>query len=59
MAFPEITTTISRLREILSDDVYDYFARAGETLSNAAMTAYALEQIDVARANLPQGDEFP
>jgi predicted ATPase/class 3 adenylate cyclase len=59
MAFPEITTTISRLREILSDDVYDSFARAGETLSNAAMTAYALEQIDVARANLPQGDEFP
>ncbi len=53
MAFPEITTTIAHLRETLGDDVYESFGRRGESMTNAAMTAYAFEQIDRARAALP------
>src|SRR4029077_2981701 len=53
MAFPEITTTIARLRETLGDEVYESFGRRGESMTNAAMAVYAFEQIDRARAELP------
>jgi hypothetical protein len=52
MAFPEITTTIAHLREVLGDDVYESFACRGESMTNAAMATYAFEQIDSARAEL-------
>ena len=52
MAFPEITTTIAHLRETLGDDVYESFGRRGESMTNAAMAAYAFEQIDRARDQL-------
>jgi hypothetical protein len=56
MAFPEITTTIAHLREALGNDVYESFARKGESMTNAAMAAYAFDQIDLARASLLQAD---
>ncbi len=49
---PEIDTTISHLREVLGDEVYESLACKGETMTNAEMAAYALEQIDRARADL-------
>ena len=52
MAFPEITTTIAHLREVLGDDRYESLARAGRAMTNAAMATYAFEQIDLARAQL-------
>ena len=42
MAFPEIDTTIAHLREVLGDEVYESFARAGESMTDAAMATYAL-----------------
>ena len=50
MAFPEITTTIAHLREVLGDNVYESFARRGEAMTNSSMVGYAFEQIDRARA---------
>ena len=52
MAFPEIDTAISHLREVLGDKAYESFARAGEKMTNAAMATYAFEQIDLARDQL-------
>ena len=59
MAFPEITTTITQLREALGDEAYESFGRRGRSMTNAAMAAYAFEQIDLARANLPATDASP
>jgi hypothetical protein len=59
MAFPEIITTIAHLREVLGDDVYESFARNGESMTNAAMAAYAFDQIDGARASLLHVDGSP
>ena len=47
MAFPEITTTIAHLREVLGDERYDSLAQTGRSMTNAAMAAYALEQIEL------------
>ena len=52
MAIPEITMTIDHLREVLGDDYYDSLGRTGQAMTNAAMAAYAFEQIDLARAKL-------
>jgi predicted ATPase/class 3 adenylate cyclase len=51
-ARPEITTAITQLRDVLGDDSYESFARAGEKMTTAAMTVYAFDQIDRARAEL-------
>ena len=56
-AFAEINTAINHLREILGDEAYESFARAGERMTNAAMASYALDQIDQARAELLHADE--
>ncbi len=50
--YPEITTTIKHLRTVLGDEAYESFARVGANMTNGAMAAYALEQIDRARAGL-------
>jgi predicted ATPase len=50
--FPEITTTITHLRDVLSDPTYESLARKGETMTAAAIAAYAYDQIDQARAAL-------
>jgi hypothetical protein len=45
-ALPEITTTITHLREVLGDQTYESLARRGETMTTAAMVTYAYDQID-------------
>ena len=57
MAFPAITPTIVHLRSALGAGVYESIARRGESMTTAAMAAYALDQIDLARASLLQADD--
>lgn len=51
-AAPEISTAIAHLRDVLGDETYESFARAGATMTTVAIVAYALDQIDQARAQL-------
>ena len=51
-AFPEITTAITHLREVLGDPAYESLAHKGETMATAAMVTYAYDQIDQARTEL-------
>ena len=51
-AFPEITTAITHLREVLGDQTYESLARKGETMTTTAMATYAYDQIDQARTEL-------
>ena len=55
-AYPVLNTAISHLREVLGDQSYETLARTGAEMSNAAMAAYALEQIELARADLASTD---
>jgi predicted ATPase/class 3 adenylate cyclase len=55
--YPEFSTTINHLRAVLGDQVYESSARTGEHMTSSAMAAYALDQIDRARAEVLQGDE--
>jgi predicted ATPase len=50
--FPEITTAISHLRDVLGEATYESLARKGETMTTAAMVTYAYDQIDQARTEL-------
>jgi hypothetical protein len=50
--FPEISTTIAHLRDVLGDQTYESLARKGETMTTAEMVTYAYDQIDQARAEL-------
>jgi len=50
--FPEITTAITHLREVLGEATYESLARKGETMTTAAMATYAYDQIDQARTKL-------
>jgi hypothetical protein len=52
LVFPEITTAITHLRDVLGDQTYESLARKGETMTTAAMVTYAYDQIDQARAEL-------
>jgi len=49
---PEITTTITHLRDVLGGATYESLAHKGETMTTAAMVTYAYDQIDQARATL-------
>ena len=50
---PEITIAITHLREVLGDQTYESLARKGETMTTAAMAAYArTDEIDQARTEL-------
>jgi predicted ATPase/class 3 adenylate cyclase len=49
----ELEATKTHLREVLGDADYEAFSRLGETMTNSSMASYALEQIDLARAELP------
>ncbi|MGO9154396.1 MAG: hypothetical protein ACLP9N_15165, partial [Mycobacterium sp.] len=51
-AFPEITTAIAHLRDVLGDETYDALARAGAAMTTPAMATYAFDQIDQARTEL-------
>ena len=52
VAFPEINPAIAHLRDVLGDQTYESLARKGETMTTAAMAAYAYDQIDQARTEL-------
>jgi hypothetical protein len=52
LAFPEISTAIAHLRDVLGDDTYESLARNGQTMTTAAMATYAYDEIDQARAQL-------
>jgi hypothetical protein len=49
---PGITTAITHLRDVLGQATYESLARKGETMTTAAMVAYAYDQIDQARTEL-------
>ncbi|MFG1934674.1 ATP-binding protein [Mycobacterium sp. NPDC048908] len=53
-AYPEITTAIRHLRATLGEQAYESLAQSGERMTDAAMAAYAFEQIEQARALLPR-----
>jgi predicted ATPase len=50
--FPQLSTAIAHLREVLGDQTYGSLARKGETMTTAAMATYAYGQIDQARTEL-------
>jgi hypothetical protein len=50
--FPQLSTAIAHLREVLGDQTYESLARKGETMTTAAMVTYAYDQIDQARTEL-------
>lgn len=45
-ANPEIIPTVTHLREVLGDQAYESLVDAGVQMTDAAMAAYALDQID-------------
>jgi hypothetical protein len=49
---PEISTTITHLRNILGEATCESLARKGETMTTAAMVAHAYDQIDQAQTEL-------
>ena len=49
---PELSTAITHLRDVLGEATYELLARKGETMTTAAMAAYAYDQIDQARTEL-------
>jgi predicted ATPase/class 3 adenylate cyclase len=51
--YPETTGAITRLREVLGAEDYESLAQFGRDMSNADMVAYAFDQIDWARMELP------
>ena len=57
--FPEIAEATVHLRQVFGDETYESFAQAGANMTNAAKAAYALDQIDLARADLLRVEESP
>jgi tetratricopeptide (TPR) repeat protein len=51
-AYPEITTAIDQQSEAVGDDAYRKLAKRAESMTTAAMVAYAFDQIDQVRAEL-------
>jgi hypothetical protein len=51
-SFPQLSTAITHLRDVLGDQTYESLAHKGETMTTAAMATYAYDQIDQARAKL-------
>jgi hypothetical protein len=51
-AFPEITTAITHLRDVLGEATYESLAHKGETMTTAAIATFAYDQIDQARTEL-------
>jgi hypothetical protein len=51
-SYPQLNTTIVHLRDVLGDETYESLARKGATMTIAAMSTYAFDQIDQARAEL-------
>ncbi len=49
---PELGQAVKHLRGVLGDRTYESLARKGDTMTTAAIAAYAYDQIDQARAEL-------
>lgn len=49
---PELGRAVKHLRAVLGGQTYESLARKGESMTTAAMAAYAFDQIDQARAKL-------
>ena len=47
-----VSNAITHLREVLGDQTYESLARKGETMTTAAVVAYAYDQIEQARIEL-------
>jgi predicted ATPase/class 3 adenylate cyclase len=58
-ALPLISAATAHLRDALGDQTYESLARKGEEMTTATMVAYAMDQIDQARAELLQDGESP
>ncbi len=52
VSYPQLSTTITHLRDVLGDQTYESLAHTGETMTTAAMVTYAYDQIDQARTEL-------
>jgi hypothetical protein len=57
-AYPDVGAVTPHLREVLGGEVYQALAGADEKMTNAAMAAYVLEQIDRVRSELRRGVEL-
>ena len=44
--FPEITTVITDLRDVLGNQAYELLAAKGEAVTTAEMVTYTYDQID-------------
>jgi hypothetical protein len=55
--YPEITTAVMHLRDVLGDATYESLAQTGARMTDSAKAQYALEQVDQVRAELMQIDE--
>jgi hypothetical protein len=51
-SYPQLSSTIAHLRDVLGDETYQSLARKGETMTIAAAATYAYDQIDQARTEL-------
>jgi predicted ATPase/class 3 adenylate cyclase len=51
-AFPQLSTAIAHLRDVLGEATYESLARKGETMTTTEMVTYAYDQIDHARTEL-------
>jgi hypothetical protein len=51
-AFPETSTAVAHVRDVLGNETYESLARKGEAMTTAEIVAYAYDQIDQARAEL-------
>jgi hypothetical protein len=59
VSFGEMNDLVTHLREALGNDAYDAIARVGDRMTPAAMATYALDQIDLARAELDSTQQLP
>jgi hypothetical protein len=51
-SFPEFSTAIAHLRDVLGDQMYESLAGNGEAMTTSAIVTYAYDQIDQARIEL-------
>jgi hypothetical protein len=58
-ASPEMQDLVAHLRDVLGNQTYDAFARKGESMTPAAVAAYAYDQIDQTRAEMRAASNGP
>jgi hypothetical protein len=54
--YPRFEMTVAQLRAALGEQPYESFTRTGQSMTNAEMASYALDQIDQARADLHEDE---